>query len=145
VLLELITSLKPLDFARGAEAMALPLIRTGNVDAVIDPQLVLHEDASGLERIVKEIHGLAELASHCLANHKSNRPSMKEVVAELLAIKGIQYTDYRNDLEQVEGIEMVSMIDESTPNSTSTPKSKEDNPVLTLRTHTREKVNCIRL
>ncbi|KAG0555123.1 hypothetical protein KC19_12G146300 [Ceratodon purpureus] len=121
VLLELITSLKPLDFAREAEhinlaAMALPFIRKGNVEAIIDPQLI-DEDVSDLEKIMKEIQGVAELASHCLANHRQDRPSMKVVVAELFAIKGIEQRAgfYGSDMEQ----EMVSMIDDFTPNSTS--------------------------
>ena len=131
VLLELITSLEPLDFARDTEdinlaAMALPLIRKGNVEAIIDPQL-MDEDASDFERTLKEIHGVAELASQCLANHRVDRPSMKEVVAELLAIKGIEQKgiNYGSDPDQLEGIEMVSMIDQLTPNSTSSSSASQ--------------------
>lgn len=130
VLLELITSLKPLDFAREAEdinlaAMALPFIRKGNVEAIIDPQLI-DEDGSDLERIMKEIQGVAELASHCLANHRHDRPSMKEVVAELFAINGIEPRAgvYGSEQDQ-QAIEMVSMIDDFTPNSTSSSSASQ--------------------
>jgi serine/threonine protein kinase len=118
VLLELITSLKPLDFERDLKdmcltAMVLPFVRMGNVEAIMDPKLV-DKDESNFTQMLQEIQAVAELSSRCLANHRHDRPSMKEVVGELLAIKGVpqparDWSDI-NNFESRE-LEMLPILD----------------------------------
>jgi len=118
VLLELITSLKPVDFERGEDdanlkTMALPFIQEKNIEAIADSRL-FNEDASESENILEEMQRVAELALKCLAERRRNRPSMKEVVFELIAIKStnssrnVDKTSCEMDYEE---IEMVPVLD----------------------------------
>lgn len=106
VLLELITSLKPVDVKRGEKdinlrTMALPFIQKGNVEAIADLRL-LNENASESYEILVEMQRVGELASKCLVDHRHERPSMKEVVAELIAIKGIDNIGERDEMNDME-------------------------------------------
>ena len=87
VLLELVTSLKPVDFQRREEDvnlinMALPFIRIGDVKAIADPLIFNESVADQMQRV-------GEVACKCLAERRHQRPGMKEVVEELVAIRGV--------------------------------------------------------
>jgi len=93
VLLELITSLKPIDFGRDTDninlgTMAMPFIEMKNVEAIVDSKL-LGGSPSESYKILVEIQRTAKLASKCLAHYGRDRPSMKVVVDELIAIQSI--------------------------------------------------------
>jgi serine/threonine protein kinase len=90
ILLELVTSKYPLDFNREEKevnltAMCVPQIKKGNVDAIVDPKLLNAEDYAETRH---EIEGVANLATHCLAAQRDDRPCMKQVTEELHHIKG---------------------------------------------------------
>ena len=126
VLLELITSQKPLDYERDSEninltARVLPDILMGNVEAIMDPKLV-DKDESNFTQMLQEIQGVAELSSRCLAHQRHGRPSMKEVVGELLAIKGVpQRARDWSDMDSFESgqLEMLPILDGFNTNSTA--------------------------
>ena len=67
--------------------MAIPFIRKGNLEAIVDPKLI-DEDASNFDRVMQQMQGVAEIAAQCLANYRLDRPSMQDVVAELIAVEG---------------------------------------------------------
>lgn len=85
VLLELITSQKPLDYTRGDEhslaAYALPIIREGNLDLIVDPQL--KESMEEFQESIPTIQRVAQVAINCLADKRKDRPTMKTVAAAL--------------------------------------------------------------
>ncbi|KAJ9170786.1 hypothetical protein P3X46_018865 [Hevea brasiliensis] len=88
VLVEIITSLKVVDFSRphsevNLAALAIDRIGRGCVDEIIDPYLDPHRDAWTLS----SIHNVAELAFRCLAFHRDMRPTMMEVAEELEHIR----------------------------------------------------------
>ena len=88
VLMEIITSLKVVDFSRphsevNLASLANDRIGRGCVDEIIDPYLEPHRDAWTLT----SIHNVAELAFRCLAFHGDMRPTMTEVAEELEHIK----------------------------------------------------------
>ncbi|KAL2348443.1 hypothetical protein Fmac_002443 [Flemingia macrophylla] len=88
VLVEIITSMKVVDFARprtevNLAALAVDRIRRGTIDEIIDPFLEPHRDAWTLY----SIHKVAELAFRCLAFHSDMRPTMMEVAEELERIR----------------------------------------------------------
>ncbi|PPD90550.1 hypothetical protein GOBAR_DD12518 [Gossypium barbadense] len=75
VLVEIITALKVVDFARQHSE--------GCIDEIIDPYLDPHKDAWTMS----SIHNVAELAFRCLAFHGDMRPSMSEVAEEVEHIR----------------------------------------------------------
>ncbi|XP_061360565.1 wall-associated receptor kinase-like 14 isoform X2 [Gastrolobium bilobum] len=88
VLVEIITAMKVVDFARAQSeinlaALAVDRIRRGCVDEIIDPFLEPHRDAWTLY----SVHKVAELAFRCLAFHSDMRPTMIEVAEELEHIR----------------------------------------------------------
>ena len=88
VLVEIITAMKVVDFARpqseiNLAALAVDRIRKGCIDDIIDPFLEPHRDAWTLY----SIHKVAELAFRCLAFHSDMRPTMIEVAEELELIR----------------------------------------------------------
>lgn len=88
VLVEIITALKVVDFARpqtevNLAALAIDRIGRGCLDDIIDPFLEPHRDAWTLY----SLHKVAELAFRCLAFHSEIRPSMMEVAEELEHIR----------------------------------------------------------
>ncbi|KAJ1381027.1 Serine/threonine-protein kinase, active site [Sesbania bispinosa] len=88
VLVEIITAMKVVDFARpqseiNLAALAVDRIRRGCVDDIIDPFLEPHRDAWTLY----SVHKVAELAFRCLAFHSDMRPTMIEVAEELEHIR----------------------------------------------------------
>ncbi|KAI4314909.1 hypothetical protein L6164_027772 [Bauhinia variegata] len=88
VLIEIITAMKVVDFARAQSdvnlaALAIDRIRKGAVDEIIDPFLEPHRDAWTLY----SVHKVAELAFRCLAFHSDVRPTMLEVAEELEHIR----------------------------------------------------------
>ncbi|KAG0572943.1 hypothetical protein KC19_VG136400 [Ceratodon purpureus] len=89
VLLELITSQKPLDYQRVDEhslaAYALPIIKEGNLDMIVDPQL--KEPRQGFEQCMPIIQYVAEVAIECLADKRKDRPTMRTVSDDLQSIK----------------------------------------------------------
>ena len=89
VLLELITSQKPLDYQRGEEhslaAFALPFIREGNLEEIVDPQL-----KESMEEFVESlpiIQRVALVAMDCLSEKRKDRPTMKTVAENIRHIK----------------------------------------------------------
>ncbi|PKI48653.1 hypothetical protein CRG98_030940 [Punica granatum] len=88
VLVEIITSLKVIDFTRHQDevnlaALAIDRIARGLMDEIIDPLLEPNKDAWTLSSIRK----VAELAFRCLAFQQDMRPLMVEVAAELDQIR----------------------------------------------------------
>uniref|UniRef100_A0A0E0FDT7 Protein kinase domain-containing protein n=1 Tax=Oryza meridionalis TaxID=40149 RepID=A0A0E0FDT7_9ORYZ len=88
VLLELITAMKVVDFARPAAevnlaSLALDRIGKGRVDDIVDPALVDRGD----EWVMRSVRHVSELAFRCLAFQKDVRPAMSEVAAELARIR----------------------------------------------------------
>ncbi|KAG4125414.1 hypothetical protein ERO13_D10G094200v2 [Gossypium hirsutum] len=88
VLVEIITALKVVDFARqhsevNLAALASDRIGKGCIDEIIDPYLDPHKDAWTMS----SIHNVAELAFRCLAFHGDMRPSMSEVAEEVEHIR----------------------------------------------------------
>ncbi|KAL2577204.1 hypothetical protein AAZX31_16G129400 [Glycine max] len=88
VLVEIITAMKVVDFARpqseiNLAALAVDRIKKGCIDDIIDPFLEPHRDAWTLYSINK----VAELAFRCLAFHSDMRPTMIEVAEELDLIR----------------------------------------------------------
>ncbi|KAM1179391.1 hypothetical protein ACFX2J_018435 [Malus domestica] len=84
VLVEIITAMKVVDFARpqcevNLAALAIDRIGKGCVDEIVDPFLEPDRDAWTLYSVNK----VAELAFRCLAFHSDMRPSMTEVAEEL--------------------------------------------------------------
>ncbi|PQP92492.1 wall-associated receptor kinase-like 14 [Prunus yedoensis var. nudiflora] len=84
VLVEIITAMKVVDFARpqsevNLAALAIDRIGKGCVDEIVDPFLEPNRDAWTLYSVNK----VAELAFRCLAFHSDMRPSMIEVAEEL--------------------------------------------------------------
>ncbi|KAK3231520.1 hypothetical protein Dsin_003401 [Dipteronia sinensis] len=84
VLVEIITAMKVVDFARSTNevnlaALATDRISKGRLEEIIDPFLEPNRDAWTLS----SIHRVVELAFRCLAFHSDMRPSMTEVAAEL--------------------------------------------------------------
>ncbi|XP_057747091.1 wall-associated receptor kinase-like 14 [Arachis stenosperma] len=93
VLVEIITAMKVVDFARARSeinlaALAVDRIRRGLVDEIIDPYLEPHRDAWTLY----SVHKVAELAFRCLAFHSDMRPTMMEVAEELEHIRRSGWT-----------------------------------------------------
>jgi serine/threonine protein kinase len=90
VLLELITAMKVVDFARppsevNLASLALDRIGKGQVHEIVDPTLV-HECGEG-DWVMESVRHVSELAFRCLAFQKDVRPSMSEVAAELGTIR----------------------------------------------------------
>jgi serine/threonine protein kinase len=88
VLVEIITAMKVVDFARpqsevNLAALAVDRIRRGSIDEIVDPFLEPNRDAWTLYSINK----VAELAFRCLAFHSDMRPTMMEVAEELEYIR----------------------------------------------------------
>eukprot|EP01018_Ginkgo_biloba_P025190 Gb_00622 [translate_table: standard] len=88
VLIEIITAMKPVDFARDQKevnlaALALAKITSGCLDDIIDPFLQVDQQPS----VRALIQRVAELAFRCLSYDKDARPTMIEVAQELLSIK----------------------------------------------------------
>lgn len=89
VLIEIISALKPVDFSREKKevnlaALAVAKIGGGSLDDIIDRSLEAHRK-SNVRAMVQRV---AELAFRCLAYDKDARPSMTEVLEELLLIRG---------------------------------------------------------
>jgi serine/threonine protein kinase len=122
VLLELITSLKPVDWKRGGEDVnlmtkALPFIQNGDVRAIADSRLFndnSHDD------VAVQMQRVAELAITCLAESRYRRPTMKEVVAEIVAIRGDENRPGHDssDMDH-EDVEMVPVLYSQPSNTTS--------------------------
>jgi serine/threonine protein kinase len=90
VLLELITAMKVVDFARppsevNLASLALDRIGKGRVHEIVDPTLV-HECGEG-DWVMESVRHVSELAFRCLAFQKDVRPCMSEVAAELGTIR----------------------------------------------------------
>ncbi|XP_073123441.1 wall-associated receptor kinase-like 14 [Henckelia pumila] len=88
VLIEIITSLRAVDFSRpqnevNLASLAVDRIGRGCLSEIIDPSLELNFDPW----TVSSVHKVAELAFRCLAFHRDMRPSMMEVAIELEQIR----------------------------------------------------------
>lgn len=99
VLVEIITALKVVDFARphtevNLAALAIDRIGKGCLDEIIDPFLEPHRDAWTLY----SIHKVAELAFRCLAFHSDMRPSMMEVAEELEHIRRSGWASFEENI-----------------------------------------------
>ncbi|XP_030545458.1 wall-associated receptor kinase-like 14 [Rhodamnia argentea] len=88
VLMEIITSLKVVDFSRPQNEVNLANLATDRIgrarlDEIIDPILNVHKD----EWTYLSVQKVAEVAFRCLASHRDMRPTMKEVADELDRIR----------------------------------------------------------
>ncbi|KAG0587479.1 hypothetical protein KC19_2G167400 [Ceratodon purpureus] len=114
VLLELVTSLKPVDFQRGGEnvnlmTMALPFIQKGDVKAISDSRLFDESACESYDILVDQMQRVAELASKCLADSRYHRPAMNEVVAELVAIRGFENRAGQDNSNEISGMDHEGM------------------------------------
>ncbi|KAG0626678.1 hypothetical protein M758_2G143200 [Ceratodon purpureus] len=114
VLLELVTSLKPVDFQRGGEnvnlmTMALPFIQKGDVKAISDSRLFGETACGSYDILVDQMQRVAELASKCLAESRHHRPAMNEVVAELVAIRGFENRAGQDHSSEISGMDHEGM------------------------------------
>ncbi|KAJ9560005.1 hypothetical protein OSB04_005165 [Centaurea solstitialis] len=90
VLVEIITSLKAVDFSRerndiNLASLAVDRIGRGCLDEIIDPFLQRNKDISMFD----SIHKVAEVAFRCLAYDSDMRPPMTEVLVELKQIRAL--------------------------------------------------------
>ncbi|KAI3439665.1 uncharacterized protein J3R85_004500 [Psidium guajava] len=88
VLMEIITSLKVVDFSRPQNEVNLANLATDRIgrarlDEIIDSSLNVRRD----EWTYLSVQKVAELAFRCLASHRDMRPTMKEVADELDRIR----------------------------------------------------------
>lgn len=88
VLVEIITSLKVVDFNRrpnevNLAALAVERIGQGRLNEIVDPSLDTNKD----EWTRSSIQKVAELAFRCLAFHRDSRPLMAEVAEEMQQIR----------------------------------------------------------
>lgn len=95
VLLELLTSLRAIDFSRGEDNVNLAayvqrMTENGRLIDVIDP--MLRERSSSLE--LDSMNALTQLALACLEEKRENRPSMKEVAEDIDYILNIVSTNH---------------------------------------------------
>ncbi|GLJ08726.1 hypothetical protein SUGI_0094600 [Cryptomeria japonica] len=87
VLFEIITGMKAVDLSRERKdiniaTLAVAKIKADSFDDIIDPSLqVTHQP-----RVRAMVQRVAKLAFKCLEYEKENRPTMREVASELLAI-----------------------------------------------------------
>uniref|UniRef100_A0A7I4BEG5 Protein kinase domain-containing protein n=1 Tax=Physcomitrium patens TaxID=3218 RepID=A0A7I4BEG5_PHYPA len=89
VLMELVTAKKAVDMARERKeinlaSLAVAKIHSGCLHEILDPNLTVQFHDNPMMQVMVE--QVAELAFRCLASEKDDRPSMKEVLAELLRI-----------------------------------------------------------
>lgn len=94
VLLELLTSMKVIDFNRGEEDVNLVVymkrvMKEERLMDVVDP--VIKEGASKLD--LETMKALGFLSASCLDEQRQNRPSMKEVAYEIEYMIGIVTSD----------------------------------------------------
>ncbi|KAK3140129.1 hypothetical protein QOZ80_5AG0396380 [Eleusine coracana subsp. coracana] len=88
VLLELVTAMKVVDFARppaevNLASLGIDRIAKGKVNEIVDPVILLGPGGEGAEWVMESVRRVSELAFRCLAFHKDVRPCMSEVAAEL--------------------------------------------------------------
>ncbi|KAJ7540313.1 hypothetical protein O6H91_10G008400 [Diphasiastrum complanatum] len=88
VLLELITAEKPIDLSRehGNQNLvfhASRLIKEARLEDITDEVL----NASSNPEMLQDIYKVAQVALKCVKRHREHRPSMKDVLDELLLIK----------------------------------------------------------
>ncbi|XAR64092.1 Non-specific serine/threonine protein kinase [Bertholletia excelsa] len=100
VLVEIITAMKAVDFARlqnevNLAALAVDRIEKGRLEEIIDPLIEPESDAWTLS----SVHRVAELAFRCLAYERDTRPSMTEVVAELEQIGRSRWAESEENVE----------------------------------------------
>lgn len=94
VLMELVTAKKAVDMARERKeinlaSLAVAKIHSGCLLEIIDPDLLGLFPVYPMAQVMVE--QVAELAFRCLATEKDDRPSMKEVLAELQRIQSIGF------------------------------------------------------
>jgi serine/threonine protein kinase len=121
VLVEVITSMRAVDFARvpseiNLAQLAVDRIGRGCLDDIVDPYLDLHRDAWTLS----SIHKVAELAFRCVAYHSEMRPSMAEVADEL---EQIQLSGWAPSADDAAFMSATSSICSSAPSTRATDRS----------------------
>ncbi|CAK9875645.1 unnamed protein product [Sphagnum jensenii] len=94
VLLELVSSQRAIDFSREQDDVNLAIYaktksEKGKLLELIDPELI----ATAAPKIVDTMIGVTLLALNCLEDNRVNRPTMKEVVEELLFIISVEETE----------------------------------------------------
>ncbi|CAK9225269.1 unnamed protein product [Sphagnum troendelagicum] len=94
VLLELVSSQRAIDFSREQDDVNLAIYaktksEKGKLLELIDPELI----ATAAPKIVDTMIGVTLLALNCLEDKRVNRPTMKEVVEELLFIISVEETE----------------------------------------------------
>lgn len=121
VLVEIITAMKAVDFARAPSEvnlaqLAVDRIGRGCVDDIVDPYLDPHRDGWTLS----SIHKVAELAFRCLAFHSEMRPSMTEVADEL---EQIQRSGWAPSADDAAFMSTSSSISSSVASTSGTDRS----------------------
>ncbi|GLJ24430.1 hypothetical protein SUGI_0466500 [Cryptomeria japonica] len=86
VLVELLTSLKPFSAERGSEEMSLSSVFLSRLNhnrlrEILDSKVLEEEN-------LQEMEDMARIARECLHIERKKRPSMKEVVEELICVRG---------------------------------------------------------
>jgi len=94
VLLELVSSQRAIDFSREQDDVNLAIYaktksEKGKLLELIDPELI----ATAAPKIVDTMIGVTLLALNCLEDNRVSRPTMKEVVEELLFIISVEETE----------------------------------------------------
>eukprot|EP01018_Ginkgo_biloba_P012537 Gb_23523 [translate_table: standard] len=89
VLVELLTGLKPLSFERVGDefnlsSLFLSRMKRGRLAEILDPKIAILGD----EENMKSMEYVGKLAKECLQSEGERRPSMKEVVEELVWVRG---------------------------------------------------------
>ncbi|XP_057816850.2 wall-associated receptor kinase 3-like [Cryptomeria japonica] len=100
VLVELLTSLKPISLARDNEDMTLSSLFLSRLDQnrlteILDNRVLEKEN-------LQEMEDMARIARECLHLERRKRPSMKEVVEELVSVRGGTRKTKSHDNEKCE-------------------------------------------
>ncbi|XP_059076328.1 wall-associated receptor kinase-like 2 [Cryptomeria japonica] len=108
VLVELITGLEPLSAERMSEEWSLSYlflarINHNRLSEILDSKILLDENLQQMEDIGK-------LARECLHLERRKRPSMKEVVEELLWVRGSHFTAGVKPTKQTEIIKRTTTL-----------------------------------
>ncbi|KAG8376640.1 hypothetical protein BUALT_Bualt09G0084500 [Buddleja alternifolia] len=99
VLLELLTSMKVIDFSRDDENVNLVIYageraRSGSILEVVDQRLISED---GCVHNVASLRMFSEVALGCLREKKDERPSMKDVVQEIQSVINMENEEEGSD------------------------------------------------
>lgn len=114
VLMELVTAKKAVDMARERKeinlaSLAVAKIQSGCLNEIIDPDLKIYFPAEPMMHMM--VNQVAELSFRCLASEKDDRPTMREVLAELQRIQraGFGELPSKRKLEKLDSLDSSDM------------------------------------